>query len=548
VARVVPPLHSAPLDATAYPQAVHEDWRALRLFNIYRLVLALVFFTLYSVEIETILFAYHNSRLFSIVSIFYLLFALVAIVGVHRRWLSFNLHVVSQGVVDVVVIGLLMHASGGVNSGLGMLMIVAIAGSSMVTEGRTAIFFGAVASLVVLLETATASFFYPAMTRTYTHAGLLGVTFFTTAFLAYKLARRIRISETLAHQRGVHVEYLARLNEQIVAQIQSGIIVTDHLFRVRLCNQAAINLLGISQNLSNGLSVAQVSPELAALLHNWQQTPQGSAQLFRPNHSEVDVLATFTPLIRGRALHTLVVLEDATLTSQRAHQLKLTSLGRLTASIAHEVRNPLGAISHAAQLLEESCDLNSADKRLVQIILSHSQRVNGIIENVLQLSRQRQAQGVLFALNDWLAEFSMQLQVAYDLQPEDVILSLPPQVLLVYFDPDQLHQVLWNLCDNALRYSKHTTPVLELRGGINADSGRPYLDIQDYGHGLNANIAEHVFEPFVTSEPQGTGLGLYLSRGFCESNRASLHIIANTPHGCCFRIHFALPPEENLIV
>jgi two-component system, NtrC family, sensor histidine kinase PilS len=540
-------LYSDPLDSVPHPQTVH-DWRALRLFNLYRLVLALLFFTLYTVDIETILFAYHNSRLFSLVSISYLIFSVAAIISSHYRFLSFNLHVVLQGVVDIIVIGLLMHASGGVNSGLGMLMIVAIAGSSMVTEGRTAIFFGAVASLVVLLETGVAGFFYPAVTRTYTQAGLLGMTFFATAFLAYKLARRIRVSETLAHQRGLHVEYLARLNEQIVARIQSGIVVTDNLYRVRLCNQTAINLLGIANSLPAGLSVAQVSPELADLLRNWQQNPQSGAQLFRPNHSEVDVLATFTPLSRGRAMHTLMVLEDATLTSQRAHQLKLASLGRLTASIAHEVRNPLGAISHAAQLLEESEHLNNADTRLVQIILNHAQRVNGIIESVLQLSRQRQAQQILFELKPWLREFSGELQAAYGLADDAVRLVLGEENLSVCFDPDQLHQVLWNLCDNALRYSREHSPVLELRAGINSDSGRPYLDIQDYGHGLSHNVAEHVFEPFVTSEPQGTGLGLYLARGFCESNRASLHIIANTAQGCCFRIHFALPAEESLNV
>lgn len=521
-------------------QSPQEEWRPLHLFNIYRLIVAGLLVTAYTTRLGPDYFGDYDTKLFLTVAVFYFIFAFFSGFASRFRRPGFTLQVMVQGLVDILAIGLLMYASGGTSSGLGMLLIMAIAGSSVLTEGRTAFFFAAVASLVVLVEEILTGLYGFVAQANYAQAGILGATFFATAFLAHALARRIRASDLLARQRGLHLQYLAHLNEQIVAHIQTGIMVVDRNCRVRLFNEAAQYLLGMDKDVKNGDMLREFQPGLEELLKQWQKQPSNKSHLFHTDSAEVDSLVSFIWLKRAGVMGTLITLEDATLTSQRAHQLKLASLGHLTASIAHEVRNPLGAISHAGQLLAESPDLSAADKRLIEIIVSQGKRVNTIVENVLQLSRQREPATQNMELGHWLDSFVNELREVFELPPEAVQTHNDFKEIPICFDPGQLRQVLWNLCENALRYSQGT-PLLELRSGVTQESGRFYLDIQDHGTGIDQELIGRVFEPFFTGETNGTGLGLYLARGFCDSNRASLHIISNSGEGCCFRIVFHSP-------
>jgi two-component system sensor histidine kinase PilS (NtrC family) len=233
---------------------------------------------------------------------------------------------------------------------------------------------------------------------------------------------------------------------------------------------------------------------------------------------------------------------------QRAQQLKLASLGRLTASIAHEIRNPLGAISHAGQLLAESPNLDAQDQRLSGIIKEHCGRVNGIIENVMSLSRRETSMPEIFELEHWLETFYQEMTGRLDLASEEVIVRKQvDDAVHVRMDASQLHQVLWNLCENGLRYGR-SLPRLILRYGIRDDSQRPYLDVIDSGEGIPEDDIEHIFEPFFTTAgQQGTGLGLYLARELCEGNQASLSLLESTSEGCCFRILFAHPERSQEI-
>ncbi|OQW93691.1 MAG: hypothetical protein BWK79_09785, partial [Beggiatoa sp. IS2] len=363
-----------PAQVNALPATL--DWRPLYLFNLYRLTVALTFTITVIVGVAPSFLGESNTQLFIFTGLCYCIFAIFCFFTILRRWPSFNIQVLSQVLIDIFIITLLMHASGGVGSGLGLLLAVIVAGGSLLTEGRTAIFFAAIASLAVLIHVALADMYGWFYATSYTHASMLGTAFFATAILAYVLAKRARASEALAKQRGVHLQYLSQLNAQIVQHIQSGILVVNVVGRVRLINEAARRLLGFSDQ-PHGHALASVTPELAKLLTQWRNNGGGNSvpQLFSPATGEVDVLATFTELDRAGAVSVLIVLEDATLMNQRAQQLKLASLGRLTASIAHEIRNPLSAISHAGQLLAESPDLSRADIRLTKIIGTHSQRV-----------------------------------------------------------------------------------------------------------------------------------------------------------------------------
>jgi two-component system sensor histidine kinase PilS (NtrC family) len=238
---------------------------------------------------------------------------------------------------------------------------------------------------------------------------------------------------------------------------------------------------------------------------------------------------------------TLIFLEDMARMAQQAQQLKLASLGRLTASIAHEIRNPLGAISHAEQLLAETADDNPAEKRLLQIIHTNTTRVNDIIENVLQLSRRDRAMPEDLPLKDWLENFLHEFVHSQKCDPADISLHIQPDDCSVHMDATQLHQVLWNLCQNGLRHSQEypAQPKVELHAGLSEDSKKVFLDVIDHGLGVAPEAIPNIFEPFFTTETKGSGLGLYIARELCEANQARLSYVAIPTGGACFRVEFS---------
>ncbi len=531
-----------PAESLNVAAVVRHEWKSLGFFNLYRLVLSAIFLITYIINVAPNFFGTYDPKLYISVAIIYLSFAGFSAWSIYRRWLPLNFQVLGQGITDILATTLLMHASGGVGSGLGMLLVVAIAGSSLLTEGRTAFFFAALASLAVLVEAVFADMYNVFASTNYTQAGLLGTAFFATAFLAHTLAQRIRANESLAQQRGVHLEYLSQLNEQIVQHIRSGILVVDAFNQIQLSNEAAWRFLGKTKGTEGAQSLQNLAPDLLEPVMEWKRGRRSASHLFRPNQGEVDVIASFSRLHRGYSMNILILLEDATLTTQRAQRLKLESLGRLTASIAHEVRNPLAAISQAGQLLQESPKLTDNDTHLAGIIVEHCRRVNTIVENVLQLSRQREPNMQTLELASWLAHFIQDLRLQRSLEEGSLICQKQPDVIEICFDPIQLHQCVWNLCENALRYSKGT-PALQFTSGLLADSQRPYLDVQDYGPGMSETVLKQIFEPFFTTDPQGTGLGLYIAREMCANNRATLHLLRNSANGCCFRISFSAPDK-----
>lgn len=534
------PAYIDPLSSEAMQSRPYQGALLQNLFNLYRLAVAIFFVATYFAPTSYNLPEIRNHTLFIMASWSYLGFAVINNLLVLYRVFPVKVQVLMQGLVDISALTLLLHASTGMESGIGVLLIIAIIGGSALTEGRTAVFFAAIATLALLGEMVYIDLNFEQNTHTYTQAGILGMGFFATAVLSHILAQRIRDSEALARQRGLHVEYLSQLNAQIVEHIRSGIIVIDVLNRIRLLNRASQKLLCTEESVESQ-NLDECFPELAEQVSLWRRGQAENSLLFRPEGSEIEVIATFTRLNRAGAVTVLILLEDATHTKRQAEQLKLASLGRLTASIAHEVRNPLAAINQAAQLLIDSPDIVDGDKRMSEIIIEHSRRVNTIVENVLQLSRQREANMHKLTLAEWLGNFIAEFTDNRRLAPDSVRCEIQPEDLRIYFDPVQLHQVLWNLCENALRYSQGAV-LLNLQAGLTG-SGRPFLDIQDYGCGIPEEAANHVFEPFFTTEAQGTGLGLFLAREICAANQSTLELEHNSPEGVCFRIRFAIPAE-----
>jgi two-component system sensor histidine kinase PilS (NtrC family) len=520
-----------------------QPWKPLHYFNLYRAIVAGLFAMLSALHIAPGALGAFDPRLFQICAFLYLLFSLASTVTIHRRYPAFDLQVVVQVFTDIAAITVMMHASGGVVSGFGMLLIVAVAGGSLLAPGRVAVLFAAVASIAVLAQQTYASMDRVFLGPSYPHAGILGAAFFATASLAYVSATRVRESEALAAKRGVDLANLAQLSEHIIQRMQSGILAVDPEGRIRLMNESARRLLGLSAPVVSH-RLGSAVPKLAELQERWRAERGSSTYLFRSEGAQLEVMASFAGLGQDASDGVLVFLEDSSAMTQRAQQLKLASLGRLTASIAHEIRNPLAAISHAGQLLSESDGLESGERRLTGIIQDNSQRMNTVIENVLRLSRRKPAAPETFELGDWVEGFIDDYVSTMSVSRDRFRLHVAPRGVRVRVDPSQLHQAVWNLCDNALRHSGGTG-LLELRAGIHAESARPYLDVADDGEGISAESVPHIFEPFFTTRVDGTGLGLYIARELCEGNQASLTYVP-AGRGCCFRITFADPRRRGV--
>jgi two-component system sensor histidine kinase PilS (NtrC family) len=223
-------------------------------------------------------------------------------------------------------------------------------------------------------------------------------------------------------------------------------------------------------------------------------------------------------------------------------QSKLAALGRLSASIAHEIRNPVGAMSHAAQLLGESATLASDEKRLTEIMRTNADRVSGIINNVLQLSKREAARAETISLQVWAEEFHDEFCETMQLQPDRLRRTESQPGVEVRVDPSQLHQIIWNLCENALKHGAtgRSDEVVEIRYGRLGPTGRPFLQVMDRGPGVNPENAERIFEPFF-SGGRGTGLGLFLARELAQTNGATLLYEPRHGGGSVFRLVFADP-------
>ena len=513
--------------------------------NLYRITLAALFVSAIFFKGNLPVLGSHDEALFRVLSFVYLCVALVTSFVIQFRWLSFRLLAYSLAVFDILTLTLVMRASGGIESGLGMLLIVAIAGNSLLLSSRAANLFAAIAAIAVLAEQVFAQQ-NPDLKANFTQAGILGASLFATAFLAHVLSTRVRESEALAAQRGVDLANLAQLNQHVLQRMQSGILVVDANLRIRLMNESAWYMLGLpSMGKTQNKGLKFVSPELAEQLIDWRRGGHSEPRMFRPGGGNVELLPSMTALGNEARAGTLIFLEDTARMAQQAQQLKLASLGRLTASIAHEIRNPLGAISHAEQLLAETVDDNtsgtSSGKRLLEIIHTNTSRVNDIIENVLQLSRRDRSMPEDLQLKDWLENFVREFVQSQGCDPADISLHIDPADCTIHMDASQLHQVLWNLCQNGLRHSQGYPgqPKLELHGGISDDSRRPFLDVIDHGIGVAPDAVSSIFEPFFTTETKGSGLGLYIARELCEGNQARLSYVAIPTGGACFRVEFA---------
>ena len=517
-------------------------WRVLILLNLFRLTVAIVLSAVfYLIQGPRIIGeSYPSLAAAALFALFVV--GCVELALLQRRFPSPATQVYLLFAADVAAITLLIHASGGISSGLGGALIVSVGGLALLVRVERAFLLAAVTTLVLLLEQSLAQLNGLTTTAQYAPTGLLGAVLFGITAVVQLLRRRIVETEALAEQRGLDLRNLVELNEYIIQHLRESIVVVDGESKIRLINESALKHFG-AEPAGSGQSLVAVSPELARMLQAWRSQTVGWDKLgsFTSSDGSTTIKPHFAPLSTGRLGGVVVFLEDTSLIAERVQQAKLAALGRLSASIAHEIRNPIGAMSHAGQLLAESPGMRTEERRLTDIIRVNARRVSQIVESVLALSKRDKTRPERLQLRPWLEDFAREFVQTLELDEAAVRVTQTAIDVEADMDPTHLHQIVWNLCDNAVKYASAAAGAIavDLACGIVETSGRPYVEVADRGPGIDPTKVEEIFEPFYTGQPGGTGLGLYISRELAERNGATLRYHARPGGGSMFRVVFS---------
>ena len=517
------------------PARTLEDWRALRLLSLVRLLLIGLLALLYAQGFGSDLLEDAAQRAFLWSCTAYAAVGLLLFAPVVYRLPRISIQVHVHFVVDLGGICTLVYFSGGVPNGLAILLLYSLLSCSLLLTPRLAVVHAAGATLAIFAEEIIRQSHVGFSASEFTSTGLLGIVFFATSGAASAVAARARTSEALAERVGSEFADLSRLNESILESMHTGVVVVDAEREVRTINAAALRLLGA--RAPQGRPLVTVAPLLARALERWLRSAAGSSEPLAAAPGAPEVVPRFARLGWNTNPPILILLDDAAALRERAQQMKLAALGRLSASIAHEIRNPLAAISHAGQLLAESPEQPPENMRLLSMIQRHSGRIDKIVKDVLLLSKREPAEPAHLKLRGWLLRTVAMYQEGFPERPRPIELLEVGDDAAVTFDPSHLQQVVFNLWDNSFEHGGDGVLVL-MHVARDDVSGQLYLECADNGCGVKDELLDRIFEPFFTTSAQGTGLGLYLSRELCEYNQARL---AQVPQesGAAFRIYFS---------
>lgn len=545
--------NTLPATTASAPFVTPSDlaWRVIGLLNLYRLLMPLVLLAAQVFASPDFGLLTAQPRLFVGACITYFTAAVLLVIARRLHWSSLRIVALVNASVDALAIGIIVYASGGVASGLGILLVLPVLALTVLAGRRDALLIAAVSALAILTQQVFAGI-DGAPPGDYVTAGALGGVIFVVALSTWPLANRLRESEALVRRRELDLANMAQLSQYVVQHLRESIIVIDPQDRIRLINESAAQILGDDNAYPDAL-VGEASPRLLFLLESWRQAGRGAGEMVTTDRTFVAadgervIRAHFAPLGTTTPGPMLIFLEDTTLIEERVQQSKLAALGRLSASIAHEIRNPVGAMSHAGQLLAEAPSLTDDERRLTQIIRNNADRVSAIIDNVQRMARREPARLERLPLPGWTEEFQEEFCQTMQWPRERLILSGTSPELEVRVDPDQLRQIVWNLCENALKHAARDDPrqCVELRYGRMGGSARPFLEVADRGDGVAPEHAERIFEPFF-SGGRGTGLGLFIARELAQTNGATLLHEAREGGGSIFRLVFSDPRRWEL--
>lgn len=517
-----------------------NPWSQLQLYNLYRLVLAgallLVGLTEHLLPDPFIIYP----GLFNQVMAAFTVIVIVENIFAYMQWPRFTIQLYLNSVTDIVTLLAIMYASGGVSYGLGILLILPVITPNLFQPSQFSLFLTAITVILLIsieMSLQSKGENFQELSRT----GFLALFMMLSSWLANSWSTQAYKTATLARKRGLDLASMSQLNQSILDHIQTGVIVLEDSRTIKHMNQSAMSIFGLPKQWRDE-PLINFAPELDAWFRYWNDNHRPKVMSYDINHQGTTSLkARISQLGTKRNGTSLIYLQNTHEEKEQLQDMKLASLGQLTASIAHEIRNPLGSISYAAQLMEEAGNLNEEDAHMNQIILSNAKRTDVIIDNVLNLSKRKNPKRINLRLKLWLETFYEDFIAQNKLSEDQVSLFVDPENIEVTFDPDHLHQILWNLSRNAVKYAKEDPKdlMLQIQVSIPAHTSDVILSHIDNGKGISEQMQQRLFEPFSTSGKKGIGLGLFMSRELAQANGASLEYEKLASDGSCFRLGFA---------
>lgn len=524
----------ASLKTAEVPEAF---WRSLGHLNSFRVFLAIAL-GLAGMLADQTFHRFEYPSLFQATCVIYLLVAALFRSPLMARRERFERQVGRQALVDIVCLTLLMQLSGGNSSGVGLLLIVTLAAAGMLSETRMVLFWSATATLAVLGEQIVQTVAFDGSTGGFARAGFLSLGLFASALLSHALAKGTLAASRVAAEKSRQAESMERINERVIQELPYAVMVVNGNGEVVQHNARAAELLGA--HFIAGYGLGHGSPRLAEMWLRWRAGETLPPHPFQVGREGRRLRARFIELEATRREGAVVVLEDMTELEAQAQRMKLASLGMLTANLAHEIRNPLSAIRHAAGLLKEDAEnANSATAaKLSGIIDNNAERLNWLVEDVLALNRRDRMTREALPLAHYLSAFVEHTAQREGMAPDLVLVQVVGEPAIC-FDVAHLEQILWNLFRNALRYCRKRPGSIRIRAV--AGETRVDVDVANDGPSIPETMQSRLFEPFYTTDKAGSGLGLYIARELAEANSASLHYV-DIPDGAMFRLSCQAAP------
>lgn len=515
---------SVPLYQTIY--------RIGTLYTSYRLIIALSLTLIFLITLEHQSEYYQYPSLYFYALIVYSLLSLGQLLLLKYYKHRINKQILTLCMVDLVFLNTLTFALGGPNISIGLLFVIAVFTSNFLLTKHQSLFVTLIAVICVVYQQFFGSLFADTSLNNIGNSLLLSFLFFVVYGIGQFAIQRFKLLDSLNTFQSNELFKLQNINRYILEQIEVGYLVLDESFTIMVSNPAACTLLGVSPLYAyEQFHLAAFQPELFDILRN-ESITDGDRFQFESTQSSYTIDVRVQNLIVPHQALTLLILEDTQKLNQKVQQLKLAALGQLSASIAHEIRNPLAAIVQANELSEQS---NDAQKTILsQMISKQAKRIDNIIRDTLDMAKNRKTISTIIPLKKCIEEC-----LAQDLSDvqNHVKIEIDPQ-LSIRFDEFQLRQVLINLVRNAIR---HNTPDIEqILIHAYLHNAIIHIDVIDYGPGIEQQNQSQLFQPFFSTEINGTGLGLYLSQSICEANQAKLSYVEQKKQGACFRVECQL--------
>lgn len=495
-----------------------DDYKSIRYLNLFRLLLSLFFFSVIFKGVSGLIgYGYSLNIAQLIASVYLTLSVLTWFCSVLLRKYSLTIGLIAL-CIDLPIIMALSLLFDGLHNGWGILPAITIGSFSILSRKPYAIFAMPIVASILLWSLPQILGIYDNNTEIVSKI-IYSLTYFAIAFVGIHQSQNYTRTLLLSQKQKAKIVDLSLINKLIIDQMQSGVIAFDQQYIVILINTKAKEIFNLSKNQKIPANIIRKIISTTDS-KNKNIIVNGEELVFYINNNE------------EKSGINLLFIEEQKQINEKSQQVNLASLGQLSATIAHELRNPMASIYSAAQLLQESPETTNEDKQLTSIITKQIERSNEIIEDILQMSKPQIANQSNILISEKLLEFKKEFCNQHKLESDKINIETNDKNLEIKFDKNHLSQLLWNLSENALKHGNGGTISIL----VSNEQDKTLIDFRNNGDEFESIVEESIFTPFFTTHTQGTGLGLYICREMCRSNGGKLEYL-RLEFQHVFRVH-----------